>query len=606
MKNIFKKIRRIFSNNLYVLKILFKANPTKVFLSILLSILGCAVVIVNRILMVRSVINEMQAGSDFMKIVFIVLGTFLFNLTVSSLTKSYETYYLPKADAEINRKLQKKFYNKVLALDVECFEQAEFYDRYVRTNADFTAKAQESLKILCDFISIAITLFSTSYILIKIDPFLSVFFLIPFFFEVISGAIFNKLNYRRRCETVAQDRRVDYSNRIFFLLDYVKEMRMTKIYKNILNLYHNANDNLINILIKYRKYDVVNSVSYSLISEIVTYTGSLLYVAFRTLISKTISLGDFFISGGTVGRASSSLFEFANIFNRINENSLYVEDLRAFFDYKPKVSLNEDGITIDKDVKVSLSLKNVSFKYISQEENCIKNINMEIRPGEKIAIVGNNGAGKSTLIKLIMRLYDISEGQILMNGIDIRRYNLNSYRSSFGTVFQDYQVLSLTIAENVLMRECISDEDKNTVETACKHSGIWNKIEELPNGINTILTREFSEEGVLLSGGEFQKIALARVFAKDCGIVILDEPSSALDPIAEYKMYENMMTACKDKSVIFISHRLSSAVLADTVYYLEDGEIKEQGSHKDLIKKGGKYAEMFFKQAEKYKGGDEI
>ena len=198
-----------------------------------------------------------------------------------------------------------------------------------------------------------------------------------------------------------------------------------------------------------------------------------------------------------------------------------------------------------------------------------------------------------------MRLYDVSEGEVLLNNHNIKEYCVREYRELFATIFQDFKLISATVAENVMMEE-VSGEDRETVINALKNSGVYERIMQLKSGIDTTIGREFDGEGAVLSGGESQKVAIARVFAKDSRIAILDEPSSALDPIAEYQMYDTMLKACKDKAVIFISHRLSSAVLADRIYMMENGCIVEEGSHEELMSKNGKYAEMFSMQAENY------
>ena len=247
----------------------------------------------------------------------------------------------------------------------------------------------------------------------------------------------------------------------------------------------------------------------------------------------------------------------------------------------------------------SLELRNVSFAYEGQEQNVLSDINLKMNAGEKIAIVGHNGAGKTTLIKLLQRLYD-PDGEILLNGENIRNYRLSSYRSMFGTVFQDYQLFATSVAENVLLRGGVTEKDKVTVKEALKKAGICEKIELLSKSVDTIVTKEFDSEGAVFSGGEAQKISIARIFAGSHEIVIMDEPTSALDPIAEQEMYRNMFEACNGKTVILISHRLSSATMADRVYMFENGRIIEQGTHAELIALNAKYADMWHKQADVY------
>ncbi|MDE5746310.1 MAG: ABC transporter ATP-binding protein/permease, partial [Acetatifactor sp.] len=231
----------------------------------------------------------------------------------------------------------------------------------------------------------------------------------------------------------------------------------------------------------------------------------------------------------------------------------------------------------------------------------LKHITMHIKAGQKVAFVGENGAGKSTLTKLLMRLYDVTEGSIRYGGEDIRRYDTAAYRDIFGSVFQDYQIYASPLQENVMMRSRKAGEEKRT-EEALAQSGFLNRLQTLPKGLQTALTREFDEEGVQLSGGEAQKVAIARLFARKgrMQVAILDEPSSALDPRAEYELNKNIMNSVGDATVIFISHRLSTTRDADCIYMFENGEIIEQGTHRELMALNGQYAEMFRCQARYY------
>ena len=239
------------------------------------------------------------------------------------------------------------------------------------------------------------------------------------------------------------------------------------------------------------------------------------------------------------------------------------------------------------------------------KKQVVKDLDLKVPGGCIYGFLGPNGAGKSTLIKLILRLYDVSEGEILFNGINIKKLCLNEYRKCFTTVFQDFKIYAASLGENILLHPIESTDDKIKVYSAVKNSGLSEKVESLENGIDSQLTKEFDDAGIFMSGGEFQKTAVARVFADDAPVAILDEPSSALDPISEYEMFENMNAACGDKTVIFISHRLSSAVMADKIYMLENGKIVEEGTHRELMDMNGKYAEMFRIQAEKYREADE-
>ena len=249
------------------------------------------------------------------------------------------------------------------------------------------------------------------------------------------------------------------------------------------------------------------------------------------------------------------------------------------------------------DKPVTIKLDNVSFTYPGNDKPTLKNISLEIKPYQKIALVGYNGAGKTTLTNLLLRLYDVTSGEITVDGINVKDWKIKSYHENYAAVFQDFSLFGATLAENVGMEE---NPDKDKVKTALRESSFEKK---LPNGTDSILLREFDDEGLSLSGGEAQKIAVARAFYKDCPFAILDEPSANLDPVSEYSLNEAMSRAAQDKTVIFISHRLSTTVMADIIYMLENGEIVESGSHEELMAMNGKYAYMFNLQAEKYKEG---
>ncbi len=285
------------------------------------------------------------------------------------------------------------------------------------------------------------------------------------------------------------------------------------------------------------------------------------------------------------------------LFTSLIKESAFVTNLRDFLAYEPK-SNAEDLIKAEK--LSDIEIKNMGFTYKGAKNATLHDVNLTIRKGEKIAIVGHNGAGKTTLVKLIMGLYQPTEGDIQISGESVSRYEPKSLHRRFGTVFQDLQIFALPLSHNVLMRKPKNDDERRLVEDSLRKAQFGEKLDGLEKGIDTMVTKEFDENGMGLSGSEAQKIAIARVFARKPDIVILDEPSSALDPIAEYRLNKSMMENAENQAVILISHRLSTTKDADRIILLDNGSIADSGTHAELLSHGGVYADMWNVQAEKY------
>lgn len=307
-------------------------------------------------------------------------------------------------------------------------------------------------------------------------------------------------------------------------------------------------------------------------------------------------LGDAFVGVTAVRSVEGAVYGVLGKWVSFYDHALYIENMRFLMDAESVTSSDHSQAAAEYG---DISLDNVSFSYFGSDKKVLDKISLTIRKGEKLAIVGQNGAGKTTLTKLLLRLYDPTEGTITMNGEDIRSLETSSYRELFSTVLQDHHQFALSVKANVLLRRERPGDDK-LVEQALQKSGAASFVYAYPNKTDSVLTKEFSEDGIVPSGGQSQMLSISHAHLKNAPVMILDEPSSALDPIAEYEMYQKMMEACIDKTVIFISHRMSSAVLADRIAYIENGRIIELGTHSELMKLGGKYAEMFLLQAQSY------
>ena len=547
--------------------------------------------------MLLGIIDAKGDFSEFVKnlVLFLVLSVVI---KAINWTSSYIKQVSVKA---VLKGLNNKVFDKAIRLDVSCYENPEFYDKYQRATLvlsssyydlicwDVAAVVGGVIALIC--VITTVTVINPMYLL----------FLLPVTLVFAIEILKSRAVYKRDLEMTTNNRIKAYIQRTMFLKEYSKDMRTSNIFAVLIKRFKAAIDANVVILKNYGVKLFLYSMLSSLLSDFIPIIGTYAFAGYQFIFTKALSISDFSVVLSSINSVRDSTLSIAEAFDEMSQMALFFQNLRDFFDYEPKIT---DGGKNAEEFQ-SLEFRNVTFGYPDTNKTILKNVSFKINKGETIAVVGVNGAGKSTLVKLLLRFYDPDEGEILYNGINLKEYNVNSLRNAFATVFQDYKNFAVSVNENIMCHEC-SDEEKKTAEEALRRSGVWNKIQSLPKGADTVLTREFEIDGAGLSGGENQKVSAARLFARDFEIAILDEPSSALDPIAEYKMYENLIDVTKDKTVIYISHRLSSAVLSDRIIVLGNGTILESGSHQELMAQDGEYNKMFTLQASSYKGESEV
>ena len=594
-----KEISNITSvkNNIYAMKLAWGINKSAIIHSLILSILGYFEWVFYSAVFMRYIINAFEKKMSFNSILIFILVCG-FSFTLIGLYRSYvNNITFPLVGTKIYAGLYKKLYQKARNVELSCFEDAEFYNKYTMAVDGAGDKIQSVITnvwgILTGFFATIIVFYS----MYDIDKIAVLFVVFPIIGNFVFGGIMNKLVLKRYKEGVRNERIFQYVNRVMYLTEYAKEMRLSNVYRLIKDKYNNAVKSTISIAHKYAPKIIPIEFLKVVFTFSIIFEGVLLYGAYKTMVVKSISLSELAVLSSIMVSATWILIGLFDNIVETMKNGLFVNNLRTFMEYKETIPEDWDGIVPDIIIK-SIEFKNVSFSYKSGNY-ALKNLNFSIDGNSVVALVGHNGAGKSTIIKLLFRLYDPTEGEILLNGINIKAYNLRAYRQLFAAAFQDYKVLALSIRDNVLMGHSIENGDDVVTEALIK-AGVYDKVSSLSNGINTILTKEFDEKGAILSGGQYQKIVVARAFAQATPIKVFDEPSSALDPIAEYDLYKSIMRESKDKTMIFISHRLSSVRNADKVFMFEQGELIEQGTHEELMLMKGSYADMYTKQAMNY------
>lgn len=602
-----KKIsrRRVASNTLFALRMIHRASPLMIPFLLFISVLGSLSNTLINLYIFKYVLDALKDGEALTAILLTVGVMFAISAGTSVLRHLYWQWFYPVAIAKVGCAIQKDLQSKAAAVELACYERPEFFDTFIKASDAATEQTVKVMETLDNLVWALTSVVSKVALVITVSPLFLPLALAPAISTLIMGKRVNRIQYERDMELKEAIRRRGFVRRTFYLDEYAKEMRLTDMKTVMMRRMHEVTDQLFNVTTRYgKKISLLNPLVYSLPYWVISYLGTVLLAAWMTVgvAEPMMTVGDCFIVINSITQISGSLeWLFENII-AFDQHALYMENVREFLDYP--IAIPDDETAASPAGFETLSLRGVGFAYEGAEKKALSDVNIEIKRGEKIAIVGHNGAGKTTLVKLLMRLYDVTEGAILLDGKNIRDLRVSAYRDLFGTVFQDCKLFSVSVAENVLLRGDVSEADRKKVLDALRESDALEKVESLEKGMDTTVTREFDDSGVVFSGGEAQKIAIARIFAGDCSIAILDEPSSALDPIAESKMYDNMFRACRDKTVIFISHRLSSATMADKIYLFENGAVAEQGTHSELLAMNGKYAEMWHKQAQKYVGGE--
>lgn len=511
---------------------------------------------------------------------------------IAAIHQLCEKQFLPKMYQDFYKRVIKKS----ISMEYTEFEKPDFYDKYTRALNECQTRGSTILYTSAYLVAGIASVAAATIIVASVDPWLLLFIIPMVAVSLIFGKKTGDLYYKLDFSNTRDGRIGSYAKRVFYEKKYASELRLFGIGKLLLSRHEKAYDEMQQRTAEIRKKIAVLETAKWVIYQVLSIILPYLYIAL--VIDKSgVSAAAYVAMIPALSTLSWRTSDAVEFIVMLAKESAFVTNLREFLSYESKANENE---LIKAENLSDIEIKDMGFTYQGADKPTLHDVNMTIRRGEKIAIVGHNGAGKTTLVKLIMGLYNPTEGKVTISGEELSHYEPKSLHRRFGTVFQDLQVFALPLSQNVLMRKPKNDEERRLVEDSLRKAQFGDKLDSLEKGIDTMVTKEFDENGMGLSGGEAQKIAIARVFARKPDIVILDEPSSALDPIAEYNMYKNMLTATDGETVIFISHRLSATRDADRIYMFENGTVIEQGSHEELMKLSGKYAEMWQIQAQNY------
>ncbi len=483
-------------------------------------------------------------------------------------------------------------------LDLTAFEDPVFYDKLERARRQTTGRISlvSSLLGICqDFI----TLVSLSGALILFSPWL--FLLLPAAVlpSFLGETHFASLAYSMLYSWTPQRRELDYLRLLGASNQSAKEVKIFGLGEYFAERYRRISDRFYveNKTLAFRRAGVG-----ALLNLVGTggYYGAYVFILLRT-IAGVISVGSLTFLAGSFSRSRTLIESILTGFTTISEQALFLNDLFEFFEMEPTIGSAAGALLAPRPIRQGFEFRQVAFAYPGSSRLIIQNINLRLEPKEKLALVGENGAGKTTLVKLLARLYDPTAGQILLDGVDLREYSVEDLRKEIGVIFQDYMRYEMLVKENIGFGKIEDLEDKASIREAARKSLAAGVVEErLPDGFDQMIGKRF-EGGVDLSGGEWQKMALARAYMRDAQILILDEPTATLDARAEYEVFLRFADLTRDRMSVLISHRFSTVRMANRILVIEGGEIREQGSHSQLLAVGGRYAELFELQAAGYR-----
>jgi ATP-binding cassette subfamily B protein len=517
---------------------------------------------------------------------------------IGSLTSQIRNLFDRILQSQLTNHVNSLIIRKAINLDLQFFENPIFYDTLQNARRQADVSALNIVNSTLQMVQQVITLISLVILLLRFSPWLAVIVLVSAIPSFLSQSQYAERAFRAVTRRAPEARLLNYLEQLLTGNDTVKEIKLFGLGEPLLKRYQTLFTQfyLEDRAIAERR--TMAGLGWGMLSNLVYYA-SYAWIVLRA-VAGLITLGDMTMFLAIFRQSQGSFRSLLDSLNRLYESNLYLDNLIQFLELQPALVALTDGLTAPEPIRHGIEFKHVSFCYPGSDVFVLRDINLHIQPGERIALVGLNGAGKTTLIKLLTRLYDPTDGQILLDGVDLREYDLTSLHQRFGVIFQDFVRYQFTVRENIGFGQIDALDDLERIKEAADRGGAEPIIEAMLEGYETILGRRW-ERGQELSGGQWQKIALARAFMRKAEVLVLDEPTSALDAEAEYEVFRRFGELMEGRIAVLISHRFSTVRMADRIIVLSEGRLLEVGSHAELIEKDGAYARLFNLQAEGYR-----
>ncbi len=584
----------------YLTKFCFKQTPGFMAFHLFESIEIQISIFIEFVWMVNYVLTAVEQGEGFGKILTCMGYLIIFFGFFTIPYGLYHHYALPRKKQVLYQAFRMEIYEKAKEIDLSCYDDKDFYETFILATEETDRCIDRYLSFVYTAAGQTVSILCAVFYCAYINPMALLVAVVLLPFELFCVMLESKKAVAARMERLSYEQKREYGNRVFYLSDYAGELRLYQQMKGKCRKdYEESNAQIRSINKKFGKQLFLYGLIHRVFLSRVVKEGAVWFILlYQMLVIRALSGAQLVTSRSCIFRISNSTKYLIDSCKTAAENAAYISRIREFLQMEPTIISKAEKPVPESSG--SLLVEHVNFGYLPGKQ-VLKDVTFAVEPGQKIALVGYNGSGKTTLVKLLLRLYDPDSGKICYHGNNIQDYQVMAYRRSIGSVFQDFKLYAATLKENVLMD--VGDgsrEESYLVERALYDAHFTLDDNRLSYQIETPLTAEFEKDGVNLSGGEAQKVAIARTLYRRQNLIIMDEPSSALDPLAEYRLNQELNEIAKDKTVIFISHRLSTVRDADCIYMMENGRIVESGTHEDLLAGEGRYAAMWRMQAGLY------
>ncbi len=519
-------------------------------------------------------------------------------LLISSVTGQVRSLSDRMLQSQLTNHVNSLMIRKAISLDLQFFEDPVFYDMLQNARRQADTSALAIVNATLQMLQQVITLVSLMALLIRFSPWLAVVVFLSAIPAFLSQSQYAERAFRAISRRAPEARLLNYLEMLLTGNDTVKEVKLFGLGEPLLQRYQELFTRFYQEDLAIARRRTFAGLGWGMLSNLVYYA-SYAWIVLRT-VAGFITLGDMTMFLSIFRQSQGSIRSLLDSLNRLYESNLYLDNLIGYLKLQPVLVSSQDGLIVPAPIRQGIEFRHVSFSYPGSDAEVLHDVSFHIRPGEHIALVGLNGAGKTTLVKLLTRLYDPTAGQILLDGVDLREYDLNSLYRRFGVIFQDFVRYQFTVRENIGFGQVDALDDLGRIRDAANRGGASPIIEGLPQGYDTMLGRRW-EKGQELSGGQWQKIALARAFMREAEVMVLDEPTSALDAEAEYEVFRRFGELMDGRIAVLISHRFSTVRMADRIVVLSAGRVIELGSHAELMALDGAYARLFNLQAEGYR-----